>query len=594
MRQLKALIIAGSSEVELLLKELHKEYELKYLAVNDDTSFSSALNEELWDIILVDSAFATGSGQDILGVIREKKIDTPVIILTEKESEDNAVKMMEAGACDYILKDNLRRLLPVVSREIRGADLLRESCTACKVLKGKSIADFIDFFPDAVFAVDLNGKVIVWNKLMEKLTDIKAEEIIGKANYSYALPFYGERRPMLIDLILDKSGLAKIYYPDVITEGDVYISEYEAFQVKGQKKTLRIKVSPLYDNEGNVVGAIESIWDKTNRKIANESMQRYNILFNQLREAVMFITLEGAIIDVNTSAIEYYGYTREEFLNLKIVDFHVGDTLDKVARLIKKAGKDGVKFEALHRRKDGSEFYAEVSANVIDNNKERILLSTIRDITERKKFEQALRQSINELERTVEGIVHALALTTEKRDLYTAGHQQRVANLAVAIAKTMGLKREKVDAISIAGSLHDIGKIVLPAEILTKPAKLTELEKAMMRTHCEIGYDIIKNVPFKGDVASIILQHHERLDGSGYPQGLKEDEILLEARILAVADVVEAMASRRPHRASLGLHRAVAELIQYKGILYDSSVVEGCLEIYRAQKLEKLIQTEIE
>ena len=230
----------------------------------------------------------------------------------------------------------------------------------------------------------------------------------------------------------------------------------------------------------------------------------------------------------------------------------------------------------------------DISVKGINYNNQRLLISVIRDISERKGFEQTLRQIIDNLEKTVQGTVQALAAITEYRDSYTAGHQQRVANLAVSIAREMGLSEERIEALYIAGILHDVGKVSLPTEILSKPAKLSGLETELVKTHCVKGYEIVKNIPFKYEVASIILQHHERLDGSGYPQGLKGNDILLEARILAVADVIEAMSTHRPYRPSLGLHQAVAELVQNKGILYDPDVVDACLRIYSAQRLDKI------
>jgi len=184
-----------------------------------------------------------------------------------------------------------------------------------------------------------------------------------------------------------------------------------------------------------------------------------------------------------------------------------------------------------------------------------------------------------ELDAVLLQTIEAVALTVEKRDPYTAGHQHRVAALAEAVATEMGLPERRIEGIRLGGIIHDIGKIYIPAEIINRPGRLSATEMALIRTHPEVGYDIIRGVPFPWPVKEMILQHHERLDGSGYPQGLKGEEIILEARILAVADVVEAITSHRPYRAALGLDAALAEIERGRGELYDAAVVDACVRV---------------
>ncbi len=169
----------------------------------------------------------------------------------------------------------------------------------------------------------------------------------------------------------------------------------------------------------------------------------------------------------------------------------------------------------------------------------------------------------------------------ESRDPYTAGHQSRSAKLACAIAEEMGLAKEKVEGIMMAGVIHDIGKLSIPSEILTKPTQLTNVEYLLIKQHSQSGYDMLKHVESPWPLAQIVQQHHERLDGSGYPHKLRNDEIIIEARILAVADVVEAMASHRPYRQALGIEKALEEIQNNKGILYDDAVVDACVKLFR-------------
>jgi putative nucleotidyltransferase with HDIG domain len=198
---------------------------------------------------------------------------------------------------------------------------------------------------------------------------------------------------------------------------------------------------------------------------------------------------------------------------------------------------------------------------------------TLRTRTEHDQQALVLRQS---LEQSIETI----AATVEARDPYTAGHQRRVGELATAIAREMGLPEEQVNGIHLAAIIHDLGKVHVPAEILSKPGKLNDIEFMLIKTHPQAGYDILKDVKFPWPIADIILQHHERLDGSGYPQGLKEGQILLETKILSVADVVEAMSSHRPYRPTLGVLAALSEIDHGSGSTYDPSVVAACMKLF--------------
>jgi PAS domain S-box-containing protein len=216
------------------------------------------------------------------------------------------------------------------------------------------------------------------------------------------------------------------------------------------------------------------------------------------------------------------------------------------------------------------------------------LIHVVRDITERKKAEKQLQDTLESLRKAVGTTIQVISSTVEARDPYTSGHQIRSADLARAIAMEMGLPQEKIDAIRMAGSIHDIGKISIPAEILSKPTKLSEIEFSLIKEHAQRGFEMLKDVESPWPLAEIVLQHHERMDGSGYPRNLKGEEILIEVRILSVADVVEAMASHRPYRPGLGIDAALAEIENNRGIFYDDAVADACLRLFREKgfKLE--------
>jgi HD-GYP domain-containing protein (c-di-GMP phosphodiesterase class II) len=203
-------------------------------------------------------------------------------------------------------------------------------------------------------------------------------------------------------------------------------------------------------------------------------------------------------------------------------------------------------------------------------------ISTLRTALAKAHYQESLSVS---LEQTIQ----VIAETVEKRDPYTAGHQRRVADLCAAIAGKLGLSSERMQGLRLAAGIHDLGKIGIPSEILAKPGSLTENQYNLLKEHAQLGYEIVKNVQFPWPIAQMILQHHERLDGSGYPQGLKADEIFLESRILAVADVVEAMSSHRPYRPARGIKVALDEVLSKSGTLYDSEAVQACVNLFRRE-----------
>ena len=227
-------------------------------------------------------------------------------------------------------------------------------------------------------------------------------------------------------------------------------------------------------------------------------------------------------------------------------------------------------------------YFSENDTKYFNKLAENIVYSIVALQTRKERYraEGELEKSLETLRKTLSAIIEAMERTVEVRDPYTAGHQRRVADLARSIANHMKLSKDTLDGIRIGGILHDIGKIYVPIDILMKPRKLTTVEFSLIKLHPQVGYDILKSIDFPWPVAKIILQHHERINGSGYPQGLKNDKIMIEAKILGVADVVEAMASHRPYRPSLGIEKALEEIRSKQGTLYDSDIVKACDNLF--------------
>lgn len=302
-----------------------------------------------------------------------------------------------------------------------------------------------------------------------------------------------------------------------------------------------------------------------------KSESKYRLLFENSIDGIYITTIEGKYVDANTALVKMLGYkNKDELLSIDIkkelyVSKNERPGPDKRNRV----------FETRLKKKDGTRVYVEISSNVIyKDGKPKHYQGIIRDITDRKQAEKEIKENLSKIKRTFEQTITALGNLIEVKDPYTSGHQKKVAAISIAIAKDLGLTDEAIEAIRLASLIHDIGKISIPTSILSKPGKLTDIERAMIEIHSQTGYDIVKEIDFPYPIAKIILQHHERLNGSGYPSGLKGDDIMLEAKIIAVVDVFEAMSSHRPYRAARSMEDARDELINNKGTLYDPDVVD--------------------
>lgn len=299
--------------------------------------------------------------------------------------------------------------------------------------------------------------------------------------------------------------------------------------------------------------------------------------------AIFAVDRKASVLVWNKAAEGLFGWDEQEVIGQKnpIVPEKQGKKFRQL-RDRALAGEVYTGMEVRVRKKNGSPVDISVSTAPLRDRSGVIfgLMAVVADVSERKRMEEALRESLQKSERLFDEMIHALASAVEKRDPYTAGHQQRVARLACAIAGEMGLPTEQINGIRTAAIVHDIGKLSVPAEILSKPGRLSEIEMSLIKTHSQAGYEILAGIECCWPIARIVQQHHERMDGTGYPLGLAGEVILLEARILTVADVVEAMASYRPYRPANGIAPALAEIKEYRGRRYDPEVVDACLTLF--------------
>ncbi|GAH51563.1 unnamed protein product, partial [marine sediment metagenome] len=286
------------------------------------------------------------------------------------------------------------------------------------------------------------------------------------------------------------------------------------------------------------------------------------------------------ILESNVSLRNLLGYSADEMKKLTIYDF-VARPKDEIKKKLEQLQKEGkvVIRERKYLRKDCSLVDVEMVRNLITFGNKKVLCVVARDISERKKAEERLKK-------TMDATIETMSKMIEAKDPYTSGHQHRVCQLAVPLAQELSLSEDKVEGIRIASLIHDIGRIGLPTEILNRPGKLNDIEFGLIKGHSQIGYDILKSIDFSYPIAKIVLQHHEKLNGSGYPNNLRGDKIILEARIVGVADVVEAMSSHRPYRPALGIDAALEEISKNRGTLYDPEVVDVCLKLFKEKGFE--------
>ena len=425
-----------------------------------------------------------------------------------------------------------------------------------------------------------------------------------EGNFKYVNERYAEMFGYSLEE-MKKQSIQSLVHPDDVEmvlknhksrmQGKRVPSRYEFRGIRKDDSVIYLEVEAVVLKEGKkIVGTRSYLWDITQRKMVEEVLQesekKYRVLFECANDAVFLLNPEQKHLAVNNKAADMLGYSIKELLDLSSKDIIAPsdniDIQDKFESIIE--GKPLLLDERIFRKKDGTEFPVEINSAVIRDKEGRpqYVQSIVRDITERKRVENELKQTSEKLRESLEGIVEVMAATVELRDPYTAGHQRRVADLACAIATEMALSKDRIEGIHMAGIIHDIGKISIPAEILSKPGSLNEIEFSLIKEHSKTGYDLLKNVEFPWPIAQIVLQHHERIDGSGYPLGLSVEDILLEARILCVADVVEAMSSHRPYRPALGIDSGIEQISEQRGVLYDPEVVDACIKVVRERKYE--------
>jgi PAS domain S-box-containing protein/putative nucleotidyltransferase with HDIG domain len=577
-----------------------------------------ALSQRDFDVLLTDLMMPEMDGISLLRAGLEIDSNLVGVIMTGQATVKTAVEAMQMGAFDYIVKPfKTGVLLPVLSRAMEMRRLRHENIQLRETVAIHDLAKAIAFPLDVTSMLNKVADAVLQQSganevsIMLPTGDDGQELYVAVAKGGHPEHLLGTRVSMGEGI----AGWVARNREPLVLHGPV---NDKRFRPVSPRSEIKSSVSMPMMASGNLVGVLnvnvtnslrpfslgqikglsilvsivapvlESSWLYAQ---VREAEEKYRSIFEHAIEGIFQSTPDGKYLSGNPALVRMYGYESEDDLIHTVGDIAQQQYVNPEDRMRfrKPLETQGfVKgFETEFYKKNGEKVWISMNARAVNDGDGNILFyeGTVIDIMERKSAETALKKSHEKLHDTLNATVIALATAVEMRDPYTAGHQRRVAHLASAIAKEMGLPDVQMEGVWVMGLLHDVGKIGIPAEILSKPGKLNEYEFSLIQTHPGAGYDVVKAVSFPWPVAQAILQHHERLNGSGYPSQSCGEAIIPEARILAVADVVEAMTSHRPYRPAHTMTKALEEISEKKGILYDPVVVEACVRIIREKGL---------
>ena len=579
-------------------------------ALQESEKYFKEITENSSDIIIItdkkgDIKYCSLSAERIIGYKPEELIGRNVIkfihpddvkravndfgkaVLAKDPAIPNAFRILHKDGSERYVEGLGKNLLdnPTIAGFIMNIHDITERKLADKLLRKNEerYRTLVQNASDIVFRTDDTGHYTFVNPATLRITGYSEEELIGK-HYNSLIRPDKHKEAMKVFVGQYESRVKNTYL------------EFPIIRKDGHEAWIGQNTQLIIDGD-QVIGFQAVARDITERRrteaALEESEKKYRLLADNVNDVIFVLDMNLRFTYVSPSVKTLMGYEQEDILTLLASEIITPTSWDLAVRTLseimelEKAGKREIPQSQIlqleMRRKDGSTVWTEVKASFIRDEHQRPIgiIGVGRDITERMRTEKELYQTLDNLRKSFGATVQVMVSAVEMRDPYTAGHQKRVADLARSIATEMGLNKDIIEGIRMAGSIHDIGKLSIPAEILSRPAKLTNIEFSLIKEHSQSGYEMLKDMESPWPLAQIVYQHHERMNGTGYPRNLKGNEILIEARILAVADVVEAMASHRPYRASLGIEVALEEIEKNKGIIYDADVADACLKLFR-------------
>ena len=589
-KRLSILIVEDSeSDTELIIRQFQKaNYDITYERVETDDQMMAAIEKRSWDLVIADYFLPEFNAPAALAILQKSGLDIPFVVVSGAIGEETAIEIMKAGAHDYIMKNNMSRLVPAIERELKEAESRVQRKQAEELLRSEHImlARTEGIAHIGSWGWNIATDTVNWSDELFRIFQRDPRE--GAPSFAEHPAFYHP----------DDMARLRQAVKAAVADGTPYKLELRAIRKDGETRVCVARGVAKLGLDGRPVRLFGSLQDVTELKREEEELRKseenFRLSLDDSPLGVRIVTMEGETLYANQATLKIYGYARiEELKRTPIKERYTPESYAefKTRKEKRERGEVGPsEYEISIVRKNGEVRHIQVFRKEIWWNGARQFQVIYQDITDRKRVEMELQETLDSLKKAVSANIQIMVSAVEMRDPYTAGHQIRSANLACVVATEMGLPQDKIDGLRMASSIHDIGKLSIPAEILSKPTKLTDIEFSLIKEHSQSGYEMLKNVESPWPLAQIVYQHHERMNGSGYPRNLKGDEILIEARIMAVADVVEAMASHRPYRSALGIEAALEEIEKNKGILYDNDVAVACLRLFREKGYELIAQ----
>jgi PAS domain S-box-containing protein len=599
---IRVLLLEDNQGDARLVQETLKEYAPGEFVVTWIERLAEALARiatEPFDVMLCDLNVPDSSDMATPQAIAQRFPGLPLVVLTGSHDLSMGRNAIQQGLQDYLVKGKsdpeviVRTLHYAIERKgLENALIAANSALEKRVAERTADLDLTNIVlrssleryqavtqtaTDAIITANAQGVIEDWNEGATHLFGYELTEVVGQS-LELLIPQRFRDRHL--------AGMTRMH------GGGERHTLGKTVELAGRRKDasefpIELSLSDWsVDGRRHFTGFIRDISERKRnaQALAQENLRNQAFLRNA-SDGVHILDAEGNVQEVSDSFCTMLGYSREELIdaNVSLWDSQWSAAeLPQILATLFACAERSV-FETRHRRKDGTIREVEVSSQRLELNGEPMLFNSARDFTEKKRAERDIVEYMKQLKTAFMSTVEVATSLSELRDPYTAGHERRVATIAVAIGERLGFDQNRQEGLRVAGHLHDVGKIVVPSEILSKPGKLSAIEYQLIQQHASVGYGVLKSVQFPWPVAAVALQHHERMDGSGYPQGLVGEEILFEARIMAVADVVEAMSSHRPYRAGRGIEEALAEIERGSGTKYDEAVVNACLTLFREE-----------